>query len=40
MTPVPRVRQRASQIAELNADACKKAQACYMVPSGTSVIAK
>lgn len=30
----------ASQIAELNAEACKKAQACYMVPSGTSVIAK
>ncbi|SOT94135.1 Hypothetical Protein CFBP6762_00579 [Xanthomonas arboricola pv. fragariae] len=30
----------ASQIAELNADACKKAQACYMVPSGTSVIAR
>ncbi len=30
----------ASQIAELNAEACKKAQACYMVPSGTSVTAK
>ncbi|MCW0411466.1 hypothetical protein NB709_001342 [Xanthomonas sacchari] len=30
----------ASQIAEINAEACAKAQACYMVPSGTSVIAK
>ncbi|GAE51105.1 hypothetical protein XPR_0463 [Xanthomonas arboricola pv. pruni MAFF 301420] len=48
MTPVPRVyligltpeQYLASQIAELNADACKKAQACYMVPSGTSVIAR
>ncbi len=30
----------ASQIAQVNADACAKAQACYMVPSGTSVVAK
>jgi regulator of protease activity HflC (stomatin/prohibitin superfamily) len=30
----------ASQIAEVNAEACAKAQACYMVPSGTSVVAK
>lgn len=30
----------ASQIAEINAEACAKAEACYMVPSGTSVIAK
>lgn len=29
----------ASQIAELNANACKEAKACYMVPSGTSVVA-
>ncbi len=27
----------ASQIAEINADACKQAKACYMVPSGTQV---
>jgi hypothetical protein len=30
----------ASQIAQVNADACAKAQVCYVVPSGTHVIAK
>jgi len=30
----------ASQIAELNANACKEAKACYQVPSGTNVIAR
>jgi len=25
-------------IATINADACKAAKACYMVPSGTSVL--
>lgn len=30
----------ARQIAEINAEACTKAAACYVVPSGTSVVAK
>lgn len=30
----------ARQIAEINAEACTKAAACYVVPSGSSVVAK
>lgn len=30
----------ARQIAEINAETCTKAAACYVVPSGTSVVAK
>ena len=30
----------ARQLAEIQAEACKKAVACYMVPQGTNVVAK
>jgi regulator of protease activity HflC (stomatin/prohibitin superfamily) len=30
----------ARQLAEIQADACKKATACYLVPQGTNVVAK
>ena len=30
----------ARQLAEIQAEACKKAVACYMVPQGTNVVAR